>query len=197
MQISMTALSALALGCLGYSSGGHAQSTTPARAATTPSRTSAPIRPRRAESLDSRLDYVPTERTDDLRNYIVRARAQGGTLFNSPDGQTNYRLVRRTAESEVEEHSRWDDLIIVQSGAGEIQVGPKTKGSRFMAAGELRGGTITAPSRVSLRVGDVVRIPAGVPHSFAPSSAEPWEFLLIKVRRPNKPLKRPPESQLR
>ena len=169
----------------------------PARAASTAARTEAPARTHRAESLESRLDYVPAGRYEDIRNYVVHARVQGATLFNSPDNQTSYMFVRRTVASEAEEHSRWDDLIIVQAGEGEVEVGPKTKGARFMAAGELRGGTITAPSRLSLRAGDVARIPAGVPHAFAPTGTVPWEFLLIKVRRANKPLKRPPESQVR
>lgn len=159
-----------------------------------PASNTAPRQPGRAESLNSRLDYVPSERYEDIRNFVVRARAEGATLFNSPDNQTSYVLVRRTKPGNVEEHSRWDDLIIVQSGTGDIEVGAKTKGARFMAAGELRGGTITSPSRVALRTGDIVRIPAGVPHAFTPTGNVPWEFLLIKVRRPNKPLKVPPST---
>jgi len=170
-----------------------------AQGGTTTPRVSAPsqgsvarTRSVRAEALPSRVDYVPRGRYDELRDYIVRSRATGGTLFNSPDGQTNYMIVRRTTASDVEEHSRWDDLIIVRSGTGTVEVGPRATGARFLAAGELRGGTITAPSRLDLRPGDIARIPAGVPHAFSPSGAEPWEFLLVKVRRPGKPLRRPP-----
>jgi mannose-6-phosphate isomerase-like protein (cupin superfamily) len=155
--------------------------------------TAAPaVRPVRAEALPSKVDYVPQGRYDELRNYVVRAHATGGTLFNSPDGQTNYMMVLRTAPSNVEEHSRWDDLIIVRAGSGTIEVGPKTTGARFLSAGELRGGTITSPSRLELRPGDIARIPAGTPHAFTPNGSEPWEFWLVKIRRPNKPLKRPP-----
>jgi mannose-6-phosphate isomerase-like protein (cupin superfamily) len=160
----------------------------------TPAQTVAKTSPVRAEALPSKVDYVPQGRYDELRNFIVRAKATGGTLFNSPDGQTNYMMQLRTAPSDVEEHSRWDDLIIVRAGSGSVEVGPRTKGARFMAAGELRGGTIVAPSRLELRAGDIARIPAGVPHSFMPNGPDPWEFLLVKVRRPNKPLKRPPTT---
>ena len=148
----------------------------------------------RAEALPSKVDYVPQGRYDELRKFVVLTGARGGTLFNSPDGQTNYMMQLRTVASDVEEHSRWDDLIIVRSGSGSVDVGPRTKGARFMAAGELRGGTIVAPSRLELRVGDIARIPAGIPHAFVPNGPEPWEFLLVKVRRPNKPLERPPAA---
>ena len=63
-----------------------------------------------------------------------------------------------------------------------------------MSLGELRGGTIVVPSRLELRPGDIARIPAGVPHAFVPNGPDAWEFLLIKVRRPNKPLKQPPAT---
>jgi mannose-6-phosphate isomerase-like protein (cupin superfamily) len=109
--------------------------------------------------LNSRLDYVPSERYEDIRNFVVRAPAEGATLFNSPDNQASYVLVRRTKPGNVEEHSRWDDLIIVPTGTG-----------------------------------DIVRIPAGVPHAFTPTGNVPWEFLLIKVRRPNKSLEVPPAT---
>ena len=153
---------------------------------------SAPVKPVRAEKLPSKVDYVPQGRYDELRNYVVRSGATGGTLFNSPDGQTNYVLVLRTKASDVEEHSRWDDLVITRAGSGTIEVGRKTRGARFLAAGELRGGVIASPSRLALRPGDIARIPAGVPHAFVPNGSEPWEFVIIKVRRSNKPLRRPP-----
>ena len=167
----------------------HAQGAPPAK------NTFEKPRARPAESLPSRVDVVPVDRYNELRDYVIHARAEGGTLFNAPDGQTTYMLVRRTKPSEVEEHSRWDDLIVVRSGAGSIDVGPRTKGAHFLSAGELRGGTITKLSRIELRAGDIVRIPAGVPHAFAPTGVEPWEFLLLKIRRPNKPLKRPPSTE--
>jgi hypothetical protein len=42
--------------------------------------------------------------------------------------------------------------------------------------------------------GDLARIPAGVPHAVLPSGSEPWEMLVVKVRRPAKPLKRTPDA---
>ncbi|HUQ81076.1 MAG TPA: cupin domain-containing protein [Gemmatimonadaceae bacterium] len=162
-------------------------------AAPPPSPRPAPAaRPVRAEALPSKVDYIPQGRYDELRNFVVRSRTTGGTLFNSPDGQTNYMMVLRSAASDPEEHSRWDDLIIVRAGSGTIEMGPKTTGARFLSAGELRGGTIMSPSRLELRPGDIARIPAGIPHAFTPNGPEPWEFLLVKIRRPSKPLKRPP-----
>lgn len=164
---------------------------TPQAAAAAPPAPKA-TRPVRAEALPTKVDYVPQGRYDELRDWVVRSHAMGGTLFNSPDGQTNYMMVLRSKPSDVEEHSRWDDLVIVRAGSGTVEVGRSAKGARFLSAGELRGGTIAKPARVTMSPGDIVRIPAGIPHSFTPNGPVPWEFWLVKIRRPNKPLKRPP-----
>jgi mannose-6-phosphate isomerase-like protein (cupin superfamily) len=148
--------------------------------------------PNRAETLPMRVDYVPQGRYDDIRDEMVRAHGMGGTLFSSPDGETSYMMVMRKVASNVEEHSRWDDLIFVKAGSGYIEVGRKSKGARFLAAGELRGGTILKAERLEAKPGDIVRIPAGIPHAFVPNAGTVWEYLVVKVHRTNKPLKRPP-----
>jgi mannose-6-phosphate isomerase-like protein (cupin superfamily) len=145
--------------------------------------------------LASRADYVPVERYDQIRALVTRTRAEGGQLFIAPDQQTSYMVLRRTTESAVEEHSRWDDILIVRAGTGSVELGARTTGARVAAPGELRGGRITTPRRLLLRPGDVARIPAGVPHAFVPRGPEPWEMLVVKVRRPDKPLKRTPDAK--
>jgi mannose-6-phosphate isomerase-like protein (cupin superfamily) len=142
--------------------------------------------------IEKRLDYVPAERFDHIRDIVVRTNREGATLFNAPDEQTSYMLLRRTKPSQVELHSRWDDLIVVRSGRGSVEVGPRVTRARQAGTGELRGGSIEGPTRLSLKPGDVTRIPAGVPHAFIPEGTEPWEMLVIKVRRPEKPLKKVP-----
>lgn len=136
------------------------------------------------------VDYVPASSFDRIREYAARTRTFGGTVAIARDQQTAYMLVRRTAESEVEEHSRWDDVLIVRSGSGAVLFGAAARGARVVAPGELRGGTLTDRASRVVRVGDVLRIPAGVPHAFLPADGQPWELMIVKVRRPSKPLRR-------
>jgi mannose-6-phosphate isomerase-like protein (cupin superfamily) len=137
-----------------------------------------------------RIDYVPAFRFDEVRGFAKAMGLVGGTVAVGWDAQTSYMVVRRTVESEVEEHSRWDDVLLVRAGTGAIVFGARARGARLLAPGELRGGTLTSREARVLHVGDVARIPAGVPHTFVPSGAEPWELLIIKVRRPDRPLRR-------
>ena len=140
-----------------------------------------------------KIDYVPAYRFDQIRGFAKAMGTVGGTVAVAWDQQTSYMLVRRTDESEVEEHSRWDDVLLVRAGAGAIVFGPRARGARLLAPGELRGGALTARESRVLRVGDMARIPAGVPHAFVPSGTEPWELLIVKVRRPHLPLRRTAE----
>ncbi|HEY8166021.1 MAG TPA: cupin domain-containing protein, partial [Gemmatimonadaceae bacterium] len=91
--------------------------------------------------------------------------------------------------SQPEWHARWDDFVIVRSGTGVIVFGDSLVGSTLRAPGERRGGTFTRYDQIVVRPGDIVRIPAAVPHAFVVTGKEPLEFLLIKTRRQNLPIR--------
>jgi mannose-6-phosphate isomerase-like protein (cupin superfamily) len=136
-----------------------------------------------------RPDYIPASRFDFIHEHLVRAKSIGATVLTSADEQTSYTLVRRTEASAIEQHSRWDDIIIVRSGHGVIDFGARVTGAKALAPGEMRGGRFAStPFRLSMNQGDVARVPATVTHSFAPDGAEPFEYLIVKVRRANLPL---------
>jgi mannose-6-phosphate isomerase-like protein (cupin superfamily) len=134
------------------------------------------------------IDYVPAYRFAEIRGFAMGTGTMGGTVATAADQQTSYMLVRRTHESEVEEHARWDDVLVVRAGVGAVVFGTRTGSPRVVSPGERRGGLLASPESRVLRVGDVARIPAGVPHAFVPSGTEPWELLIVKVRRPKRSL---------
>ena len=113
----------------------------------------------------------------------------GTTLLTSGDEQTQYVLIRRAVSSAPEVHARWDDLVMIRSGDGVIEVGDSLVGSRYRAPGERMGGTITEKHQIVVHPGDVVRIPAAVPHAFIVSGAMPLTFLVIKHRRQELPIR--------
>ena len=84
--------------------------------------------------------------------------------------------------------ARWDDLVVVRAGKGAIEFGERADGLEKRAPGEWRGGRLEPVHRLVVGPGDVVRIPAAVPHRFEVGSAEPLEYLLVKQRRKELPL---------
>jgi mannose-6-phosphate isomerase-like protein (cupin superfamily) len=113
----------------------------------------------------------------------------GATLLTSGDEQTIYMLVRRTVSSVPEVHARWDDLVLVRDGSGAIEMGDSLIGSRYRAPGERAGGTIAKSYRIVVHAGDLVRIPAAVPHAFIVSGSQPLQYLVIKHRRQELPIR--------
>jgi mannose-6-phosphate isomerase-like protein (cupin superfamily) len=147
-----------------------------------------PSRPMTAEEQRRRVDYIRKRWIDEQR-HILSPSSVGASLLSSGDEQTSYMLIRRATSSEVELHTRWDDLVIVRSGAGVVEFGKRVPGIARRAPGEWRGGTITNPVRLEIAAGDIVRIPAAVPHLFRVVGAQPLEFILVKQRRGELPLR--------
>jgi mannose-6-phosphate isomerase-like protein (cupin superfamily) len=73
-------------------------------------------------------------------------------------------IAHRTADGEVEVHTKLADEIIVRSGHARIKVGGKVSAQRETAPNEFRGGTITGGQVFDLSPGDAIWIPVGQPH---------------------------------
>jgi mannose-6-phosphate isomerase-like protein (cupin superfamily) len=144
---------------------------------------------REAEKRRRRLDYIDGQTLERVSASLSKRSALGQTIHTSADDQTTYLLVRRTTSSKPEVHARWDDLVLVRAGTGAIEMGDSLVGSTYRAPGELAGGRFTKSYRLVVRPGDLVRIPAAVPHAFIVSGTAPLEYLVIKQRRQELPIR--------
>jgi mannose-6-phosphate isomerase-like protein (cupin superfamily) len=100
----------------------------------------------------------------------------------SMDDHAQYVHNRRTTPSDVEQHDEVDEILIVQSGRGVIRHGGTWRNSTAIYTGERRGGSLIEPADVDVARGDVIRIPAGVPHRIVPADGAPLVYLVVKVR---------------
>ena len=142
---------------------------------------------RETEKLRRRIDYIPASSvTGALRG---SGKVMGKTLQTAGDQQTNFQVVRRQESGLPEVHARWDDLMIIRTGAGALITGDSLIGSQYRAPGERRGGRFNKSYEIPLRAGDVIRIPAAVPHAVTVSGGEALEYLLIKQRRQELPIR--------
>lgn len=91
--------------------------------------------------------------------------------------------LRRTGDGEAEVHAEWDDVMMIQDGAATLLSGGEVAGARQTAPGELRGGRIDGGTRRTVAAGDVVTVPAGVPHQMLIGAGESITYLVVKVRR--------------
>ncbi|HEY7211305.1 MAG TPA: cupin domain-containing protein [Bryobacteraceae bacterium] len=84
-----------------------------------------------------------------------------------------------TGSSELHEHEA--DIFVVESGDGALLTGGKVVGGKTIKAGEIRGTSIEGGQRHPLHAGDVVHIPAGVPHQVLLTKGKPFVYFVVKV----------------
>lgn len=85
----------------------------------------------------------------------------------------------QTGSAEVHEHEA--DVFVVEDGDASIVVGGKLLGGHLTKAGELRGTSIEGGDKQPLRTGDIIHIPAGVPHQILVTPGKPITYFVVKV----------------
>jgi mannose-6-phosphate isomerase-like protein (cupin superfamily) len=79
------------------------------------------------------------------------------------DGLSNM-MSRRDTSGIHERHEAFSDIFVVQRGRARLLYGGTAEGERASSPGEWRGGTIRGGTEAEIKPGDIVVIPAGVPH---------------------------------
>jgi mannose-6-phosphate isomerase-like protein (cupin superfamily) len=80
----------------------------------------------------------------------------------------------------VEVHTQEADLFYVIDGTATQVLGGTVTGGKDTGPGQIRGATIEGGQTYHLSKGDVMWVPAGVPHWF-PEIPQPLSYLLVKV----------------
>jgi mannose-6-phosphate isomerase-like protein (cupin superfamily) len=75
-------------------------------------------------------------------------------------------FVHRGADGAMEIHEKWADLMFVQSGEATLLLGGEIQNPRVESPGEIRGTTSKGGVKKVLRAGDIVEVPAGMPHQW-------------------------------
>ena len=100
-------------------------------------------------------------------------------------GDHRFRMLYRDADGVPEQHDRIVDVVIVQSGEGTLLLGGRMIDPKASAgAGEYLGTGIDGGERHALAAGDVVHIPAKIPHSFLVPKGGHITYVLVKFPAP-------------
>jgi mannose-6-phosphate isomerase-like protein (cupin superfamily) len=93
-----------------------------------------------------------------------------------------FMLSRRQADGIAEWHENQADVFFVQSGSATLLVGGTLVGAQQTEPHEKRNGTIQGGIRKKLSAGDVVRIPAQVPHQILLEGSKEFTYFVVKVK---------------
>jgi mannose-6-phosphate isomerase-like protein (cupin superfamily) len=90
-------------------------------------------------------------------------------------------IIRRDKDGDTEIHMAFNDIYFVESGHAKITIGGRVTGNRETAPTEWRGGEISGGTDYPLTPGDVLFIPAGIPHKVLVSPKEPIAYVTVKT----------------
>ena len=106
------------------------------------------------------------------------ARGVAGSLVATKDFTVSG--IKRTGPGQVEIHSHETDIFYVTDGEATFVTGGTIVGGKQTAPGQTRGTDLHGGQTVRLKKGDVITIPAGVPHWFKDVSPS-ISYVTIKV----------------
>ena len=107
--------------------------------------------------------------------------AKGGSLVTSPDYTVS--VLRRTAAGQVEVHEKETDIFYVTEGEATFVTGGTMIGGKTSRPNQLLGTDIQGGETHHLKKGDVIVIPAGVPHWFKGVS-QSIQYFTVKSIKP-------------
>ena len=99
-------------------------------------------------------------------------------------GDHRFRLLYRDADGLPEQHDNTVDVVIVQSGEGTLVLGGKMVNLTARGIGEYVGTGIEGGKRHALEPGDLVHIPAKIPHNFVIAKGKHITYVLVKFPAP-------------
>lgn len=125
---------------------------------------------------------LPEELWGSVANLNERV-AKGLLWKRSPDsGEREQSCNEREASNgQPELHEKQADLMIVQSGRAMIIIGGKVVDGKTTAPNEIRGTSLEGGERVSLKAGDVLYIPANIPHQMLLDAGQTLDYIVLKV----------------
>ena len=107
--------------------------------------------------------------------------------YGNPSGAHRFRFIRRDADGIPERHAGIEDVAFIQSGAGTIVVGGNMIGQTG-SNGEYTGTDIQGGTRYSVSAGDVIHIPADIPHRYLVPEGGHVTYVLVRMPVLNDPV---------
>lgn len=127
-----------------------------------------------AASLKQAAASMSTEAGVDPHHFAVRQL--------SDYGNESFLLVHRESDGQVEWHETQIDIFVVQSGSATLLIGGTLLHGETVGPHEKRNGTIEGGVRKKIGAGDVIRIPARVPHQLLLDGSRAFDYFVVKVK---------------
>jgi mannose-6-phosphate isomerase-like protein (cupin superfamily) len=99
---------------------------------------------------------------------------------------TDYTLLAfRSQSGKAELHEKFADFYFVVDGSATLVSGGQMVNAKTTAPGEVRGDSIQDGKETKLKKGDIVHIPADIPHQLTLAKGDTFQYFVIKVQEVN------------
>jgi mannose-6-phosphate isomerase-like protein (cupin superfamily) len=99
---------------------------------------------------------------------------------------TDYTLLAfRSQSGKPELHEKFADFYFVIEGNATLVSGGQIVNAKTTAPGEVRGDSIQDGKETKLKKGDIVHIPADIPHQLTLAKGDTFQYFVIKVQEVN------------
>jgi mannose-6-phosphate isomerase-like protein (cupin superfamily) len=121
--------------------------------------------------------------TSQLMALLQAAKGSGGSGTTLGDYKSHaIKLSVRAASGGAEVHAQYDDIFLVTEGKANLITGGSVVNPKTDIDGETKGSSIENGKSVTIAKGDVVHIPAGVPHQLILVPGNEYSSIVVKVR---------------
>mgnify|MGYP005657898713 CR=1 FL=1 len=131
-------------------------------------------------------DFWSTADFDALRSELSsRVGSNNAAILDRVIDQEGYfaaMVHREPGPGFSEAHAEWADIYFVTSGSAAIMTGGEIVNATEGTPGEIRGSSIEGGVLRRIGQGDVVHIPAGVPHYVIVGEGEEVTYMIIKAQ---------------
>jgi mannose-6-phosphate isomerase-like protein (cupin superfamily) len=127
------------------------------------------------------VDVYSTKDVAALSQKLLQKRTQfvGQQLERYGNHYTMLAVRTKTGSSELHEHEA--DVFVIESGRAALVTGGKIVNPHTEKPGEIRGTSIEGGERRQVAEGDIIHIPANVPHQLVIENGKPFTYFVVKV----------------
>jgi mannose-6-phosphate isomerase-like protein (cupin superfamily) len=130
--------------------------------------------------------YSPDTLMAMEKTLAQKADASGLATETIKKYSTDYTLLAfRSQSGKAELHEKFADFYFVVDGNATLVSGGQMVNAKTTAPGEVRGDSIQDGKETKLKKGDIVHIPADIPHQLTLAKGDTFQYFVIKVQEVN------------
>jgi mannose-6-phosphate isomerase-like protein (cupin superfamily) len=135
------------------------------------------------EAMPTPDQYSPADLTAMEKTLEQKADASGLATETLKKYASDYTMLAfRSKSGKAELHEKFADFYFVVGGEATLVSGGHIVNSATTAPGEVRGDSVQDGRETKLKKGDIVHIPANIPHQLVLAKGATFQYFIVKVQ---------------